>query len=270
MDALLLPFNNRDLKIISGLFPEEWNFNFEEFVKTFYGKEYFRGFTLSLGSRPIGFGNLMIFGKIGWIGNIVIDPQFRNNGYGTTITDFLVETGEKMGVRSFNLIATKMGERIYSKLGFKTELLYEFYKPSGNPEPVAVKGNIRKARYGDLDILSALDLTVTGENRIGLLEDFINETSLIFNKEQKLKGFYIEKLGNGLIISDEVTYGLELINNLIIESKSVAITDKNIAAGKFLIDNGYEKFNELPRMCLGEKYNWRPECIYSRAAGYMG
>jgi GNAT superfamily N-acetyltransferase len=270
LDELILPFSHSDLKIISGLFPEEWNFNFREFIKTHSGKNYFRGFTLTLDSRPIGFGNLIIFGNTGWIGNIVVDNDYRHKGFGTTITRFLVDTGRNMGVRSFNLIATKKGEKIYTRLGFKTELMYEFYRQSGIQKTLSRKGIIRRADQNDLDRVVTLDSGITGENRFELLKDFISETIMIFNEEQEFQGFYIETLGNGLIISIEETYGLELLKNLIIKSKTVAITDKNIAAGKFLVDNGFEKYNELPRMCLGDKYSWKPECIYSRAAGYLG
>lgn len=56
--------------IISELFPKDWNFDFEKFISLQIDQKYFKGFILSTYNEPIRFGNLMIFGEVGWIGNI--------------------------------------------------------------------------------------------------------------------------------------------------------------------------------------------------------
>ncbi len=43
---------------------------------------------LSANNEPIGFGNLLIFGDVGWMGNIVVKKEFRGKGLGTSITKY--------------------------------------------------------------------------------------------------------------------------------------------------------------------------------------
>ena len=64
--------------------------------------------------------------------------------------------------------------------------------------------------------------------------------------------------------------GTELLKYQINEGKNLVINEKNKAAAKFLLDNGYEKYVEAPRIILGENYSWKPECIFSRGTGYSG
>ena len=151
--------------IISKLFPKDWNFDFEKFISLHIDQNYFIGFTLSANNEPIGFGNLMIFGEVGWIGNIVVKKTFRGKGLGTSITNHLIETGKEAGVKTFNLIATELGESLYKNIGFRTELNYKFYKPSGSFQNLEITRNIHAASKTDFQQIIDLDFAVTKENR---------------------------------------------------------------------------------------------------------
>jgi N-acetylglutamate synthase-like GNAT family acetyltransferase len=221
-------------------------------------------------SKTIGFGNLIMFRRIDWIGNIVVDPNYRNNGFGTIITQYLIDIGKNLGIKSFNLIATEIGKPIYKKLGFEQEIKYEFYKSSSAQEQLSMNDNIRKAKNTDLKMITDLDFLITGEDRRNLLENFISDTVMIFDNNNVLAGFYIESLGNGLIISNEEIFGIILLKKIIAKKNLIVITEKNIAARKTLLEHRFEKYLEAPRMILGEKYKWKPEGIFSRASGYLG
>ncbi|UCG28879.1 MAG: GNAT family N-acetyltransferase [Bacteroidales bacterium] len=271
MHTVIRPYDSEDFSTITNLFPPEWNFDFGEFIALFHKSGFFRGYTLQVKDNPAGFGNLFVFGPVCWIGNIVVSREYRNRGLGTMITRFLIKKGESMGAETFNLVATEQGEYIYRKLGFTTELKYGFYSRRGNMPETNVSGFIRDATIRDLKGISDITLEITSENREEMIRMFLHETKLVFSKSEELKGFYIRRPGNGLIVSSEPGFGTELLKYKIESGdQMVVIPENNIHAKDFLIRNGFEKNMELPRMTKGAKCIWKPECIFSRGTGYFG
>ena len=220
--------------------------------------------------NPIGFGNVFIFGSICWIGNIVVSDKHRKKGFGTEITEHLMQTGRDLGAVTFNLVATEVGEPIYRKLGFRTECMYEFYKRKGEPPELQVSAKIREANPSDLHEIIDLDLRTTGERREDMISSLLNG-SFVIERENELTGYFIRGLGDGLIVGIDPEAGIELLIKKIVSSdRQVVIPESNHRAKKFLSDLGFEKKTELPRMTIGEKCSWKPVCIFSRGTGYCG
>jgi len=259
-----------DQVYISSMFPADWKFNFDDFIALHSGKNYFKGYTVVLDSVPIGYGGLMIFGETAWLGNIVIHPECRIKGFGTLLTKHLLDEGLKSGVKSFTLIATKLGEPVYRKFGFESILMYEFYRPGENTKTLEFEIPMTNAGKEHLEAIAGIDFEVMGENRKELLENCFNGTKIIADSNNRIKGFYFKNLGNGLIIARDKKAGCEFLKILVIEKRNIVINEKNKSAADFLISCGYEKYLEAPRMLLGENFNWKPEFIFSRGAGFCG
>jgi GNAT superfamily N-acetyltransferase len=58
-------------------------------------------------------------GKKGYILNMYTIPEYRKRGIGSTILEKLQTTAKETGITSFELHATKQGEPVYVKNGFK-------------------------------------------------------------------------------------------------------------------------------------------------------
>jgi len=81
------------------------------------------------GEKLAGVGGMKVYqipgnfrvpnGMMAYILNMYTYPDFRNQGIATEIVKRLVETGQELGVRLFDLHATKAGEPVYLKAGFK-------------------------------------------------------------------------------------------------------------------------------------------------------
>ncbi len=271
MNFEIREYKKSDLQILKKIFPSDWNFDFEKFISQFCDQNFYKGFTLLVNKKVIGFGNIMIFGKHAWLGNIVIEENYRNLGFGTKITKHLTDFGYKNHVKTYNLIATESGEYIYRKLGFENEIIYDFYR---NPVPnnkFEIKYQIQLAKSIDLQKIIALDYSVTGERRNILIEYFLSLCKLVFDKNFNIKAFFIEDLGDGLIISGEPAFGIELLKYKLNQNgKSITIPENNIVAKQFLIQNGFIKYKSARKMIYGKSYNWKPDCVYSRASGYCG
>jgi GNAT superfamily N-acetyltransferase len=59
-----------------------------------------------------------INGKIGTILNVYTYPEYRKNGFGTSILKKIIEEAKNQNVSIINLLATEDGESVYRKLGF--------------------------------------------------------------------------------------------------------------------------------------------------------
>ena len=59
-------------------------------------------------------------------------PDFREKGYGTQITDFAIKNAKDQNINNIVLHATKLGKKIYSKIGFRTYCNIYIYWLLGN------------------------------------------------------------------------------------------------------------------------------------------
>lgn len=72
---------------------------------------------MSIREQPGNFRNAS--GKMGYIMNMYTAPDFRKRGIASTILEKLQSTAIEMGIRYFELHASRAGEPIYVKNGFK-------------------------------------------------------------------------------------------------------------------------------------------------------
>lgn len=260
-----------DVPFLAPLFPENWNFNFSAFIKIHGHQSYFKGFTFIYNRNIIGFGNLFLFEKTAWLGNIVIDKNFRGKGFGLSITKHLMEYGEKVGIETFNLIATDLGKPVYEKLGFKEELIYNFYTSEKANLNFEIKYNIEQAKPDDFKAICALDNYVTSEKRTALLQQLMPKIFIIKYDDNQINGFFINGLETGSVIAIHENAGIELLKyKLNLGNTKIIIPDKNESINQLLSNSDFKKHLSLPKMVFGKKYSWHPEFIFNRGAGYSG
>jgi GNAT superfamily N-acetyltransferase len=60
-----------------------------------------------------------INGKTGTLLNVFTYPEYRNQGMATELLRRIIEEAKKESINEIELSATKAGEKIYKKLGFK-------------------------------------------------------------------------------------------------------------------------------------------------------
>ncbi|ULQ61170.1 GNAT family N-acetyltransferase [Brucepastera parasyntrophica] len=58
-------------------------------------------------------------GKTGTLLNVFTYPEYRNQGIAATLMKKLIEEAKKENISEIELSATKDGEKLYKKLGFK-------------------------------------------------------------------------------------------------------------------------------------------------------
>lgn len=261
-----------EIKDLYPLPPEEWNLDLPSLVSLHFEHPYFYPVIAEIENKIAGFGNGILNGNVGWIGNIIVSPEFRNRGLGYGITDYLVKCFIDKGCSTQLLIASDMGKNIYTKIGFSVTSSYLFYKRTINSSNYQPSNNIKKIKSENLHQIMELDKKVSGEERFHLIERFVS-TGFVYSEttSTEIKGFYLPDLGGGLIIANDNKAGIEFMKLRASQGKETfVIPSQNNIAIDFLNKEGFQPFRELPRMILGKELNWKPECVFNRGAGYCG
>jgi predicted N-acetyltransferase YhbS len=255
-----------DVENISALNPEGWG-DITPYFRFYMANPACHPFVAEDGGRVIGSGNYNYQGEIAWLSHIIVAPEYRKQGIGKAITEFLVSELKKKACKSVMLIATPMGEPVYKKVGFQTLSKYIFLK--GPKLNYSASDGIRPFQKTDMPALLELDLEVTGENRYHLL-GHQTEGWVVF-RGSDLIGFYLPKLWGGPVIAKYPEAGKALLGIRMKEKEAIVLPEQNLLGTGFLMDHGFKEFHEPGmRMYLGENLHWQPSKIFGRIDGAFG
>jgi ribosomal protein S18 acetylase RimI-like enzyme len=142
--------------------------------------------------RPVGMVTTTCFGLSGWIGNLIVEPEFRSRGIGRALMDHGIDRLRKCGVKAVRLEGDPPGIPLYRKLGFVDEFeSCRFTYPGVFEQPSLDLTEIESMRADDLDQVAALDARITGPNRRRFLELKFEaaELALIYRRNGDVAAF---------------------------------------------------------------------------------
>jgi N-acetylglutamate synthase-like GNAT family acetyltransferase len=260
-----------DVKHISALTPEGW-YDVTPVYEMHLNQDYFFPIKLMVENKTIGVGELIINGKIGWLGNIIVSKKFRNQGFGKKLTERLIEIAKAKGCKSIYLLATPLGKSVYEKLGFQEDGKYLFFKKGEANFLVEKNESIIPFDAKYKNEIFDLDKKAMGEDRSKVLALHL-EQSFVYKKldEAKISGFFIPTLGDGVVICNNVIAGFEFIKKReTFGMKKIIVPEECDETIEFLIQNKYTHFRDASFMYLGELKKGNPKMVYSRIGGYLG
>jgi GNAT superfamily N-acetyltransferase len=121
--------------------------------------------------QPVGMVTSTSFGRSGWIGNLIVEPDFRNRGIGRTLVEHAIESLRGKGATTVRLEADPPGVPLYRKLGFVDEFeSCRLRLPGSKDRPTFDVPAVEPMTTGDLDEVAALDTEIVGPNRRRFLE----------------------------------------------------------------------------------------------------
>ncbi|MFZ1976601.1 MAG: GNAT family N-acetyltransferase [Bacteroidota bacterium] len=260
-----------EIPLLKKIPPEEWNLDLPQLIAFHFGYSYYYPVVAELDGSIVGFGNAFVNGKIGWLGNIAVLPEFRKQRIGHALTMHLVDYCKNRGCTSQILSSSEMGLSMYQRIGFQPVTTYLFYK--GEPKTwYTIHANIRKAVPEDTSYLKGLDLEISGEERFPLIERFYL-TAWVYTSDfsPEIRGVYLPDMGNGSIFARDEKAGVELMRFRWSKGKKNAvIPSENRAAQIVLQSEGFIQYRESPRMILGDEMYWKPQSVFNRGTGYCG
>lgn len=259
-----------DIAQIKNLPPDEWG-DITPQIELYLKFNFCHSIKVMENDEIIGIGTAILYKNTGWIAHLIVDEKFRNRGIGTQILNYLCEYCMKNGRKTLLLFATESGYPLYKKYGFVIQNEYIQYTKQYNTiqKNYFPSENIRKIGINDHERIFELDKLAIGENRQILLSQFIND-GFVYEQNGKVTGFYLQNLGEGLIIADDEEAGMELIKLRITDKKSATVPIGNIAGNKFYKENNFIEFIRIKRMMYGNRIECKDENIYNRIGGNFG
>jgi GNAT superfamily N-acetyltransferase len=250
--------------------PPEWNTDLSSVFSLHFGQPYFHPVAAISHGAVVGCGNSLLQGNAAWLGNIIVLPEYRGRGIGRALTKHLMDACQSIGIRHQILIATKMGEPVYTRLGFEIATYYRFFKRE-KLFPSHGSSSIRRLEPEDAPDIYDLDRFVTAEERELFLGRFLEGGHVHLSPSGRIDGFLLPGLGNSLVIADDDEAGLSLLRQrLDLGGQATVVPEQNEAAIGWLLSEGFAETQRAPRMVFGGDVSWHPERVYSRASGYCG
>ena len=105
------PVRSNELPILKDFAPPEWNNDISRLFALYFGQPYFHPIVAELNGAIAGCANGLLGQATGWLGNIIVLPEYRRQGIGSALTAYLVEFFHKLGCTSQVLVATIWGNR---------------------------------------------------------------------------------------------------------------------------------------------------------------
>jgi hypothetical protein len=258
-----------DIEQIKSLQPDGWP-DISDAFRFYCNNNYCNPIKVSLDEKIVGIGNSIMFDKTAWLAHIIVSNDFRNQGIGYKIVDFLQNDIKEKGIDTSLLIATELGEPVYKKAGFRKVSDYRYFKKENDLIKKEFSKNIQPYKAAFYKDLIQLDNYVSGENRERLLKNYLNE-SFVFADNNVIQGLFIPNLGEGPIYALTTDAGKELMRFKYSSVDKAAIPNENQTGIEFLKELGFIETNMIgKRMIFGQDIEWKPTMIYSRIGGNFG
>jgi GNAT superfamily N-acetyltransferase len=222
-------------------------------------------FVAEVDGKPAGTATTIHYGNhFGWIGMVLVHPDFRRLGIGTQLLNRAIARLKECGVRSIKLDATPMGRKVYVPLGFVDEYelsRYEGIVPTTVPGPLAKVTPFSSAEFSDV---VRLDAAAFGAERAAVLQSLADRTPelcIALADSTGLAGFLIAREGASAVqigpwIARNVDVAEKLLHaffqRAIGRRVFVDVVAPNSAATTLIQHHGFTVQRTLTRMYLGE------------------
>ncbi len=264
------PLDYAEIPLLDGMPPPEWHLDIVGLFRLQYAAPYFHVLAALSEGTVVGVGNVVVNGRVGWLGNIIVRETHRGQGIGQALVLALCDYCRTRDCCSIQLIATEMGLPLYVKLGFQVVENYLFMKGgrvSDAPDP----SHLAPLESRHFEAVLALDREATGEDRALLLQKFV-EGGWVWIENGQVGGFFLPKLGDGLIVARWAPAGIGLLQFKHHGQPDLPanLPEANPSAVAYLQSIGFATTRMAPRLFLEADTRRRPDMIYSRISGYLG
>lgn len=228
-------------------------------------------FLLLEDSNPIGIATAISYGKLGWFGNLVVDPQWRKKGAGSMLVKHAINYLHTNGVETIGLYAYTHLTSFYNRLGFVADQDFVLLH-ADRIAPVEFAG-VHRITKENFPRIAQFDSQFFGGDRSRLLKSIIFEGNVGYYASERghiasyvAATIYPSMAWIGPLICQPSRYD---VAGKLIASALAKATDKNVyavapKADSVLLDMlasiGFKEEFTVTRMFLG-KFEAK-NCIY--------
>ena len=202
--------------------------------------------------------------RFGWIGMVLVHPDYRRLGIGTHLLNRAIARLKESGVRGIKLDATPMGRNVYVPIGFVDEYELSRYEVTAPAPNQAALDQV--SPFADADFVAALQLDAEafGAERAAVLRSLaVRNPELCFavTGTTGVDGFLLAREGaNAIQVGPWIARTQEVADQLLrallhrADGRRVFIdvVAPNAAANALMRTHGFGVQRTLTRMFLGE------------------
>jgi GNAT superfamily N-acetyltransferase len=151
---------------------------------------------LIVGEEGVRLGHVscIAYGKLGWIGLLIVNPELRGKGIGTALMEKAITHLRETGVESIRLEAVEEVVPLYERLDFRQEFASLRYQGRMTAVTSASsKAGVSTVRPQDLPELVAFDSDSFGTGRARVLRSLVEGNPLhsFMAKREELLGYVV-------------------------------------------------------------------------------
>jgi hypothetical protein len=248
-----------------------WNMTVEDFA--FIMKLEPQGcFVLFQGQERIGIATSISYGKVGWLGNLIVKEAFRREDAGSLLVQHAISYLKKQGMKTIGLYAYPHLVKFYERFGFESDS--DFLVLRGKPASTETLEILRETKKQDIPELASFDRQCFQGDRKKLLEAILlnpANSSYISVEGNEISGYAAAKVygkmaevGPLICRSDRVEAAVILLKALLSRLSSLDVfmcfPEKEAALLSVLREAGFQEDFRVVRMFLGPAV--AKNCIY--------
>lgn len=228
--------------------------------------------------RPAGTVVTLTYGlDLGWIGMMLVHPDFRRRGIARVLMCHSIEILQNAGVKAIKLDATSEGREVYSRIGFKDEFTVTRFRREGTALTEA-STSLRVMQPDDLSKIADLDRAATGASRLDLLQRLLTDSTraLVYDYAGQITGFGFLRPGSiaaylGPVVSTDPAHAAEIATALAHGPVICDLPEQNPVASPWARSQQFVPQRTLTRMYLGANVQpSAPESYFAIAAPDIG
>lgn len=214
--------------------------------------------------RRVGIVTTTPYGRLGWIGNVVVSKRYRKLGIGSWLVKHAVLYLRKEGARTIGLFSYKRNLTFYQRLGFKRDASY--LTLVGKARAVSSEGP-KRIDSNDFERILAYDRKCFRHHRDRLLRELLRrfaDSSFVTMRNGEVLGYIVGKdygttceIGPWLCSRKDISIAVGLLRAVLDASigKTVEITvpRRNSQALRLLRNHDFKDQGPVVRMYYGDR-----------------
>lgn len=222
-------------------------------------------------NRSVGHVLSICYGRIGWIGLLIVNPESRRKGVGFILMETAVNYLKKVGAETIRLEAVQEAVPLYERVGFVKEFdsLRFCRQHRLRKKPKFKSGETCQVCDDDLANVARFDASYFGVNRLNVLQSLYRDypkTCLVARRRgsivgyvmarRTLKGFWIGPwVCHNSATAQHLFNALEKTIGSDTSEMRVGLPSLNISGRRLLEKLGFELTGKSVHMVLGNRKN---------------
>jgi len=151
-------------------------------------------FVLFSGAERVGIITSVSYGKLGWLGDLIVDKYHRGRGAGSLLAKKVIEYLKGRGVQTIGLYAYMDKIPFYTRLGFKNDREFVTLSGKNSCRVASASEGVRGAAKTEIPKIIELDSRCFGSSRTKVLKSILQGAEslcLVIARDDGLNGYAI-------------------------------------------------------------------------------